>query len=350
MEHLLARCADWSRTGRHRKILEAIENLLPSVTGHPGLEAHLLVWKAQALLAMGSPERATAAASRSWELEVSSHACHLMAACCLSRGDTEEAEQFLRAGLEEFPEAVHLSFRLAVVLAEEGRMPEALEVVDDINLGETPPDDLSVFRFGLRANLLAALGRWQEAKVTLDEGLSLHPEAALLREANELLVREHDRRLAEKRLTESWTGTMTELDGVAATVDEEISLIVLRAEIPEVVALAARRLWRAFSGAVEVSPRAPRAWAAACLAAVFELDDAAFPTVTVALLADASPATVRSILRRIRAYLGTLDRAFVLRSFAGRTNPRLSENVPATAGSSETARVLHFPKPERSEP
>ena len=108
----LERCLDWSQQGRHRKVLTEVDRVLDSLSGHPGLAAQLLVWKAQALLSMGYPERALHAANQSWRLATSPHSCSLIATALASTGDVDQAEKYLRMGLELFPSAIHVQSQL----------------------------------------------------------------------------------------------------------------------------------------------------------------------------------------------------------------------------------------------
>ena len=197
VERSLERCLEWSRVGRHRKVVTEVERILPIVSNHPQLEATLLIWKAQALLTMGYAEQALPPASRSWELEPSPHACHLRSNALEALGDIDGSEKLLRVGWRLFPDAVHLPVQLAVVLCDQGRHPEALDILDQIPVDERVPDDLQVFLFGLRSNLLAAMGRWSEAEETIHDGLGFHPDSQVLDDAREALV--YARRRAKAR-------------------------------------------------------------------------------------------------------------------------------------------------------
>jgi len=349
VESLLARCADWSRAGRHRKVLEAIERLLPLTTERPSLEAELLIWKAQALLAMDLPQRAYAAASRSWILAPSSHACHLMAGSLLHRGETERAEELLRSGLADFPGAVHLAFQLAFLLSEQGRLPEALEVIEDI---EAEDDEVEVLRLGMLTNLLTQMGRWGEAEAAVTAGLEQYPGSGLLEEARTLLLRTRLRRESIERLAGSWEQSLTPLAGRAAEVDERIPAVASALELPRVSALAARRLWRAVLAARAIRPRAAPAWACALLAAVLEIDGEPGHGPGLARVAGASPATVRAAMGRIRAYVAGLEPGFVRRSFAVFNNPRLTRASGPAAGADDArpGELIEFPGRQRSKP
>ena len=132
VEQSLERCLEWSRLGRHRKVVAEVERTLPILTDHPQLEATLLIWKAQALLAMGYPDRALPSAKKSWELDPSPHACHLQSNALEAIGDLDSSEELLRMGWQLFPDAVHLPVQLAVVLSDQARHPEALDILDEI--------------------------------------------------------------------------------------------------------------------------------------------------------------------------------------------------------------------------
>ncbi len=345
VERTVARCARWSREGRHRKVVVEIERILPQLADHPHLEAQLLLWKAQALLSMGTPERAADTASRSWELEGSSHACYLMAEALTQLGEVEEAEELLELGRSLFPDATHLSLELAMLLADQGRVPEALDVLEELEPGEDEAPDVQVFRVGLHANLLASAGRWSEAEHLLDEGLLHHPDSELLARTHHSIRRERLRRRAGARLTESWKRTTTPLDGTAAEVDEELVHLAHRADEGTLRTLAARRLWRAFLEAETVRPLAPAAWAAALLSAVRELDGEPPDPSGLARLAGASPSTSRNALGRIRSFVASQEPEFALRSFAAEANPRLTEDAGGDPGAAEGSNVIHFPVP-----
>ena len=350
VERTVSRCARWSREGRHRKVVLEIERILPLLAEHPHLEAQLLLWKAQALLSMGTPERAVETASRSWQLEGSPHACYLMAEALTQLGQLEEAEELLELGRSLFPDATHLSLELAMLLADQGRVPEALDVLEELEPAEEEPLDVQIFRVGLQANLLASAGRWSEAEQLLDDGLALHPDSELLARTQDSIQRERQRRRAEVRLTESWKRTTPPLEGSADEVDEELMHLALCAEEGQLRTLAARRLWRAFLGAEAVRPAAPGAWAAALLSAARELDGLPPDTTGLARLAGASLSTTRNALGRIRGFLESLEPEFALRSFAVDRNPRLAEEGDPDPRGTTRSNVIDFPVPPPREP
>ena len=345
VERTLQRCVDWSQQGRHRKVLVEVERLLEAVKGEPGLTAELLIWKAQALISLGCAERAFRAASRSWDLASSPHACHLMSMALHALGSSGQSEELLRMGRELFPDAAHLSMQLAMMLADQGRLPEALDLLDDIPPDLELPDDLQVFLVGLRANLLANVGRWSEAEEALEEGLGRHPDSSLLLETNDSLHRHRDRRRAEEKLAHSWRSTLAPLDRAPEEVDEAIVNCGSIMELPELVVLAARRLWRAFLASGPVHPQAPDAWAAALVMVVLELDGRRPGGSSMARALRASPSTVRTVARRVRAFLEGMDHEIARRAFATSANPRLEEQPPPQPMAPGPAIVVPFRAP-----
>ncbi|MCG6961841.1 MAG: hypothetical protein LJE95_01070 [Acidobacteria bacterium] len=342
VERTLSRCSVLSRRGRHRKVLAEIERLADAVDEQPRFEAHLLLWKAQALLALGRAEQALEAASRSWEEEATPHACHLMASAHSFLGKADRAEATLRVGTELFPGVPLLAVELATMLAEQGRIPETLEVLEALAPSEPMPEELYVYMVGLHADALAAAGRWDEANAVLAEGLRRHPEANALRGARRALKESQQRRRAEHRLATSWAAGLRPLEGVGHEVDEEITYVGQAAELPKLYTLAARRLWRSFLASEAVRPQVPRAWAAGVLGAVLDLDGLGLPATLLARHANAAVATVRTARRRVLGYVESLEPAFALRSFAVRENPRLGERRERGARTRGSA-VVHFP-------
>jgi tetratricopeptide (TPR) repeat protein len=340
IERALERCLDWSHQGRHRKVLGEVERLLAIVDGDTHLEAQLLIWKAQALLAMGYADRAHPAALRSWELDASPHACHLLASAFHSLGDTEQAEDLLQMGWRLYGDAVHLPMQLAMILADQGRLPEALEVLDQVSPAPQLPDDMQVFLVGLRANLLATVGRWTEADAVLREGLGRHPDSSMLQEAQDSLNREWNRRRAEQDLADSWRSSLAELEGVPAEVDDAIGRCGSVLEFPELVVLAARRLWRAFCERGPIRLQSPDPWGTALVVAALEIDGRRPSAAAVARAMAVNAATVRSILRRLRRFTDQLDPEFARRAFASLANPRLDDQNPPPVLEAE---VVHFP-------
>ena len=325
VEQALLRCVDWSHAGRHRKVLAEVERLLPLTKNDPQLETQLLMWKAQALISMGCADRALRAASRCWELDATPHSCHVMATTLHAVGEQDQAEQLLQMGIGIFPNAVHLPLQLAMMLADQGRVPEAIDTIEGIPPETEIPDDLRVFLLGLRANLLATMGKWGEADAVLRRGLDDHPGSTLLQETHETISRAWRRNRSERDLVASWEATIEELADVEVEVDDAIVRAGSVTELPAIRVLAARRLWRAFVMAATVRPQAPNAWGAALLVAIAELDGERPSAAAMARAVGAQPATVRSVLRRLRAFLAHLEPSFAQRSFAARANPRLDE-------------------------
>jgi len=350
VEQSLERCLRWSQAGRHRKVLAEVERVLPVTRQQPLLRARVLVWKATALLAMAAPERALAAASKAWDLDASPHACFMMSSAFDSLGDHDRSEELLRVGWQLFPDAVHLPVQLGMKLADQDRVPEALEVLED--LGDSPEmtGELQIFLFGIRANLLAKMGRWAEADDHLGEGLGLHPGSDLLRETKDSLGRVRVRARAAHSLASSWKKSLTALSGVAAEVDEAVAQLESAGGFTELTVLAARRLWRAFLDAEEVHPQSPDAWGAALICAVSILDGRSRSAAGVARVLDARPSTVRGATRRLRSFLDALEPEFARRSFAAEANPRLLSEPAHFAAGSEMAEVVPFPGPTAGGP
>ena len=343
VEKSLENCLEWSRLGRHRKVVAEVEQTLPIVSDHPQLEATLLVWQAQALLAMGYPDRALPPASRSWELDPSPHACHLQSNALEALGDLDDSEELLRMGWQLFPEAVHLPVQLAVVLSDQARLPEALDILDEIQVDDQIPDDLQIFLFGMRSNLLAAMGRWAEADEALRDGLGFHPESELLGDAQDAL--KHARRLAraEEALVASWRAGLEEIDGVAAEVDEAVVSCGAVNELPELVTLASRRLWRAFVEQKKPKLHAPDPWSAALVLAILEIDGDRPSIASIARSVRSKPSSVRTVLSRLRNFLSSLDPEIRLRAFAAHSNPRLEGAGSTRRPNERSADVVPFP-------
>lgn len=344
VEQALLRCLEWSQLGRHRRVLQEVEGLLPLVHGDDHLVAQLLIWKSQALLAMGVADRALPAASDSWDLEPSPHACHLMSAALAALGDPDESEELLRAGGELFPDAVHLPVQLAMQLTEQGRLPEAFDILTDLPRDDVLPEDLEIFVVGLRANILATMGRWPEADGILRDGIGRHPESSLLREARTSIGRAWCRERAERRLAASWEAELERLSDPGGEVDRTVESLGRAFEFPRLVVLAARRLWRAVLGRDPVRPQVPEAWAVALLAAVFEIDGAPRSVAALARAARVSPSTVRGSLARVRRFVDGLDPEMARRGFGATSNPRLdAPEQRAVVAERAAGDVVPFP-------
>lgn len=342
IERALRRCLEWSRSGRHIKIINEVDRALPAIGDQPQLEAQLLIWKAQAHLAMGDPDSAQPAASRSWHLDPSSYACHLLSNALVAVGQPDDAENLLKSGCDLFPDAYHLPVQLAILLSDQGRHPEALDTIDALPRGAPVPDDLQVFLLGLHANLLAAVGRWGEADGVLKEGRFRHPDSDLLEEAHHSLGGAWDRYRRQKTLSDSWSAGLAPLDGVASEIDDAIIEQGSLNELPRLVILAARRLWRAYFEAHHPRVQNPQPWGAALLAAILELDGVTPPVTAMARVTRTPVSTTRSALTRIRRFLGSLHSDLARRAFAAMTNPQLKEaSAPSTAAESGT--VVPFP-------
>ncbi len=304
IEHALRRCLEWSRSGRHIKIINEVDRALPAIGDQPQLEAQLLIWKAQAHLAMGDPDNAHPAAYRSWNLDPSSYACHLLSNALAAVGQQDDAEDLLRSGWDLFPDAFHLPVQLAILLADQGRHPEALDTIDQLPQGAPLPDDLQVFLLGLHANLLATMGRWGEADGVLREGRYRYPESEVLEDAHLGLDQSWARFRARESLADSWSEGLSPLDGVALEVDDAIIRQGSINEFPTLVILGARRLWRSFLETHSPRLQSPQPWGAALLAAILELDGVKPPIAAMARLAKAPASTTQSVLTRFRGFLG----------------------------------------------
>jgi tetratricopeptide (TPR) repeat protein len=343
VERSLERCLKWTHLGRHQKVIAEVDRILPEVEDHRRFTATLLIWRAQAHLAMGCAELALPSASMSWELEPSPHACHLQSNALEAVGDLEGTEELLRMGWQLFPDAVHLPVQLAVVLSEQARIPEALDILEDISFDDRIPDDLQVFLFGMRSNLLAAMGRWAEADEVLRDGLGSHPESRLLGEAHDALRGARRRSKAEKALAASWREGLRELQSVAGEVDDAIIRCSAVNELSELVCLAARRLWRAYLEHRDARPQAPEAWAAALILATVEIDGDKYSIVGMARSVGTNPSSTRRVLQRLRTFLTSLDLEFKTRAFAAHTNPRLDGAPTPARRDARRANILPFP-------
>ena len=345
VEKALRQCVEWSRLGQHRKVVKEVDRQLQRLDADTPHRPGLLIWKAQAMLAMGLAEEAHPVASQSWDLDPSPHACHLNANALEALGDLEGAEELLRMGWRLFPGAVHLPVQLAVTLADQGRHPEALDVLDEVSIDSRVPEDLQVFLFGMRSNLLASMGRWAEADETLRNGIDRHPSSDMLCQARSVLIGARKRTQARKALAKSWSQGLTDLEGSASDVDEAVIRCGTVNEMPEIVILAARRLWRAFLENRRIRVLAPDAWGVGLVNSVLELDGESTSIAALAASVACSPSSVRKVVRRLRDFLDSLEPEFARRAFAATTNPRL-DGGPRTEGPGiRPGVILPFPTP-----
>ena len=342
IERALRRCLEWSRTGRHLKIITEVDRALPAIGRQPPLEAQLLIWKAQAHLAMGDPDNAHLAADRSWNLDPSPYACHLLSNALTAVGQPDDAEELLKSGWNLFPNAYHLPVQLAILLSDQGRHPEALDTIDLLPRGAPVPDDLQVFLLGLHANLLATMGRWGEADGVLREGRHQHPESDLLEDAHNSLRGAWARFRAHENLADSWEEGLSPLDGVGLEVDAAIVRQGSFNELPKLVILGARRLWRAYLEANQPRLQSPQPWGAALLAAILELDGDKPSIAAMARLSRSPASTTRSALARFRRFLSELDTNMARRAFAATTNPQLNDPSISSADT-RVGTVVPFP-------
>jgi hypothetical protein len=340
VETTLRRCLEWSRDGSHHKVVSEIARVIGEIDDDH-LRAALLTWDAQAHLAMGDAERALPSATLSWELEPSPQACHLTSSALEALGNVDRSEQLLRMGWRLFPEAVHLPVQLAVNLSDQARVPEALDILEEVGDHERVPSDLQVFLFGMRANLLALMGRWAEAEEVLRVGRGAHPDSRLLEDAHDSVEHARRRSQAEKRLAASWRGALTEVHGVGVEVDDAVCRCIAVNELTEIVELAARRLWRALLERDRPRPHSPEAWAAGIVFCILELDGHRAPVAPFARSFACAPSSVRKVVRRVRAFLDDLEPEIRRRAFAARTNPRLEDSTARGDGSA--ADVIQFP-------
>ncbi len=343
IDSALRKCVEWSKAGQHRKIVAEVEKHLEELDGGTPHGPGLLIWKAQALLAMGLAERALPAASQSWDLDPSPHACHLTANAMETLGDLDGAEELLRMGWRLFPDAVHLPVQLAVTLSDQGRHPEAFDILEEVPIDHRMPTDFQVFLFGMRSNLLATMGRWAEADDVLRTGLDQHPSSEVLSETQAALVGARRRTHARKALAESWAEGLSAVTGSAREVDDSVIRCGEVNELPKIVVLAARRLWRAFLDHRRVRPQAPDVWGAALIFTILELDGVQSTIRSVAASVACRPASVRSAIRRIRAFVESLDPEFARLAFAANANPRLETSPRPKGVGAPSAEILQFP-------
>jgi tetratricopeptide (TPR) repeat protein len=341
----LRQFVEWSQAREHRKIVAEVDRQLARLEDHSKHRPALLIWKAQALLAMGLAERALPPASQSWDLEPSPHACHLTANALEALGDLDGAEEILRMGWRLFPEAVHLPVQLAVTLSDQGRHPEALDILEEIPIDKRMPADFQVFLFGMKSNLLAALGRWAEADDVLRQGIDQHPASGVLSEAHNALTAARKRTSAKKNLAASWLQGLVALEGSAAEVDESVIRCGAVNELPEIVALAARRLWRGYLDHHPARPQTPDIWGAALVFSILDLDGEEPSITALARSVACNPSSVRAVIRRLRLFLGSLDPEFARRAFAANANPRLDASPRLPRPGVRPADILQFPTP-----
>jgi len=337
----LERCGELAELGKHGAVIRTAEAALRLGGGRPELEADLLVWKAQACLELGRYEDALNAAEQAWERAPSAEASYAVGASLAELGELEEAEKMLQMGIDLFPEEPFLHLRLAMLLADEGRVPEALDHLDAID--ESSLDEESgAFLAGIRAGLLGSIGEWEAAAEVLDEGLEEFPDEDLLYATSLLIEDAQAMNEAEEALAEAWRTDLEPVEHpVAMEVDDAIVDVAASLELPELVVLAARRLWRAFFGASPIRRATPEAWAVALIVAISELDGQLLTVAPLARATGTRAEAVRRALGRIRTFLGGIESELARRRFAVATNPRLAEGRkdPEEGG----ATVVRFP-------
>jgi hypothetical protein len=132
------------------------------------------------------------------------------------------------------------------------------------------------------------------------------------------------------------------LEGVASEIDDAIVQQGSLNELPKLVILGARRLWRAYFEVNQPRLQSPQPWGAALLAAILELDGVRPPIADMARLARSPVSTTRSALIRVRRFLGDLNPELARRAFAAMTNPQLDE-APAPSSKTGGGTVVPFP-------
>ncbi len=325
------------------EVVAEIEREVGRLDGDTPHKPALLIWRSQALLAMGEAERALPSASESWDLDPSPHACHLAANAMEALGDLDGAEEMLRIGWRLFPAAIHIPVQLAVSLSDQGRHPEALDILEEIPIDRRMPIDFQVFLFGMRSNLLASMGRWAEAEEVLRAGIDQHPASEVLSDARTALTGAHKRTLAKKALATSWSEGLTTLADSAGDVDDAVIRCGAVNEQPEIVVLAARRLWRALLDHRTVRPQTADVWGAALISCVLELDGNRPSSSAIAASVACSPSSVRSAVRKVRDFLESLDPEIARRAFAANANPRLDGLPRPGPSGGRSAEILRFP-------
>jgi len=249
----------------------------------------------------------------------------------------------LEMGRKVFPSSVHLQLQLAMLLSDQGRLPEALAVIETTAPEADDSNEMQTFILGMQANLLATMGRWAEADSALREGLEQHPGSTLLHEAHESINHAWARNRAEEALVNSWQSGLQSMVGVPAEVDEAIVHFGAVVELPRLSVLAARRLWRAFASAVSPRVVSPDPWAVASLLAAAEVDGGRTAAAAMARATRTRPDTVRSILRKLRAFLDDFDAEFRNRAFGAFSNPMLDAQPERETPDTPFGQVVSFP-------
>jgi hypothetical protein len=186
------------------------------------------------------------------------------------------------------------------------------------------------------------MGRWGEADGILRDGRFRHPESEVLEEAHLGLGVAWERFRAIDSLAQSWREGLAPLDGVALEVDEAVIRHGFINELPELVVLGARRLWRTYVDVHRPSLQLPEPWGVALLIAILELDGES-PSIAAMARPTRSPAsTTRAALTRFRRFLGELDSKVAHRAFGATTNPQL-QTPAAEPSATETGTVVPFP-------
>jgi Flp pilus assembly protein TadD len=185
------RSRNWAEAERHyRSILE---------TGHswPAVHAYLGEIRHQQgleLAAKGRPDEARARFEEAIELlrvahrldpREGTHAAKMGSIYWEDLGDIEAAERTLRESLQIVPDSPPVNMVLALLLAGEKRLQEALPYFDTALMGDDLPQDLRIRLFVEAAKTHALLGRYDRAAeimAALIQAYPDHPNASAWRE------------------------------------------------------------------------------------------------------------------------------------------------------------------------
>jgi len=345
VEKVLLRCVAWSRKGLHRKVLAEVDQLLAQVGEQQSLKARLLAWKAQALLELSLVDQALAAATQSWDIELTSHACHLMSNALYAIGEARRSAELLQLGCKLFPEAAYLPLQLAMLFTDQGLLREALSTLDELNQSQPLPHDLAALICSLKAGILTHLGRWHEAGQDLENGLRQHPGSELLKQSYGSFHQQWLACQAEETLARVWECSLAPLDGAWAEVDDAIVSCGVTLGRTRLEILATRRLWHSFTMANKPHPQTPRAWAAASFVACLELDDVTLGQRTVTRTLGVSLSTTRYALDKLRGFVAALEPKLARHCFAAHTNPQLTGSRDNLSPASKSGTVVPFPHP-----
>jgi tetratricopeptide (TPR) repeat protein len=337
----LQRWAGWSRSGRHDRIIAEGRVYLDRAAGRPDLFGPMLLWIAQAHLDLGDPEAAVTSAQQAWEADPSPVSTHTLAIALDGQGSTDDALALLELGLQLHPRAVNLSLQLAMLLGDQGRVPEALDRLEEVDPADFEDATTASLYYRLLAGLYAACGRWREADDVLRDACS-HLDDDAVHQALDELNTAWRRTERSRELVIEWTDSLHELPPPHADVDDAIVTLGSALEAPALVAAAARRLWRALVASDPPTVRTADIWAGAALASIGRLDGAVADMEGLARICGCHTSSLHRARRRFDALLATYDPEFRRRGFAAETNPRLDED-PRSPSPTETGDVIRFP-------